>query len=427
MMEICELISNLIQICLMTWFISEFCGYKYNGGAKTVGFAVMLIFDFIFISAVDYFTDYDGLLSAISVVGYVIYGHFALKEKLSVHIFISLFAMVIVFTISSLLFLIASNITKNTAGSLLIEFSLVRFIVLCLCRMTEFSVFKIILYIKKKYDLSDKEWIMFIVVLFLTWVEVMLFTKASIISDIIGIYMTGAAFAAAIINILIYYFVIYVNKAVQNRTELSLMKMQYENVKNMEKNMQTLYDSIYGTKHDIEKHFLYIKTMEEQGHGKKIIEYIDNIIDKQLNVSKIIFTESEVFNALMNIRLAICHKKGINPNINVESSAVSKIKPEDITVLFGNIFDNAIEAAEKTDDKLIMLNIQNQGDYISIYMENSFFGVFDKTLKTTKRNYQEHGFGMKNIKRIVEKYDGMIKCFTDNEMFCCDILLKRDI
>ena len=49
----------------------------------------------------------------------------------------------------------------------------------------------------------------------------------------------------------------------------------------------------------------------------------------------------------------------------------------------------------------------------------------DKNLKTSKANKMEHGFGMKNVKKIVNKYDGMIKCFTDRQMFCCDILLKR--
>ena len=32
---------------------------------------------------------------------------------------------------------------------------------------------------------------------------------------------------------------------------------------------------------------------------------------------------------------------------------------------------------------------------------------------------------MKNIRKIVDKYDGMIKCFVDGHMFCCDILLRR--
>jgi sensor histidine kinase regulating citrate/malate metabolism len=263
-------------------------------------------------------------------------------------------------------------------------------------------------------------------VLFLTWIEVILFTKASIISKEIDLYMFGAAVAAAVINILIYYFFVYINRAMQLKTELSLVKMQYDNVKNTEENMKLLYDNIHGIKHDLEKHFLYIKTMEENGRGDDVIKYIDNVLGEQMNAShKMVFTDNDIFNALMNVRLAICNEKGIYPSINVESKAIDEIRTEDIAILFGNIFDNAIEAAEKTEDKIIIFRVMPQKDYISVYVENSFDGVFDEKLKSTKSDKHGHGMGLKNVRRIVDKYDGMLKCFPDGNMFCCDILLKR--
>ncbi|MBQ8301071.1 MAG: ATP-binding protein, partial [Clostridia bacterium] len=110
--------------------------------------------------------------------------------------------------------------------------------------------------------------------------------------------------------------------------------------------------------------------------------------------------------------------------INIEKNAVDILDAGDIVILFGNILDNAIEAAERTEKKIIILNIQKQGEYVSIYMENSFDGKFDSALVTNKSNKQEHGFGLKNVRKIVDKYNGMIKCFSDADMFCCDILLK---
>lgn len=247
------------------------------------------------------------------------------------------------------------------------------------------------------------------------------------ISAQISKYMLGAAIVAVIINILMYYFIVYINKAMELKTEFALIRMQYDNVKNAEKNMKVLYDSAYGIKHDLEKHFLYIKTMESNGKGEDVIEYVDDILDKKLNAAhKIVFTDNDVFNALMNIRLEICHKKNIHPSVNIESEAINEIKSEDIAVLFGNIFDNAIEAAEKTNERIIILNVQIQGDYISIYMENSFDGLVNAELKTTKKDKVGHGIGMKNVEQIVEKYNGMIKCFAEKKMFCCDILLKRN-
>ncbi len=426
--DICELTSNLLQNFLMVWFISDFCGYKYKGTAKYIGFAAVWMFGFAAISIINYFTDYDGLISAISVMGFVIYAQICLKDKTAVHIFISIASMVIVFTIASFMMLAAAAVSQNEAGALFTEFSAVRLIVLLLCRTAELAVFKTILHIKEQYNLTYREWLLFMAVLVLTWIEVILFTKASIISKEIGLYMFGAAVAAAIINILIYYFFVYINRAMQLKTELSLVKMQYDNVKNTEENMKLLYDNIHGIKHDLEKHFLYIKTMEENGRGDDVIKYIDNVLGEQMNAShKMVFTDNDIFNALMNVRLAICNEKGIYPSINVESKAIDEIRTEDIAILFGNVFDNAIEAAEKTEDKIIIFTVMLQKDYISVYVENSFDGVFDEKLKSTKSDKHGHGMGLKNVRRIVDKYDGMLKCFPDGNMFCCDILLKRQV
>ena len=136
-----------------------------------------------------------------------------------------------------------------------------------------------------------------------------------------------------------------------------------------------------------------------------------------------VFTNNKIFNAIINTRLEICQHKEINAKIKVENDVLNNVKNEDIVVLFGNILDNAIEAAEKTTDKFISLEIQKQGAYISIYMENSFDGLFDPELKSRKNGKQEHGIGMKNVRKIVEEYNGMMKCFSERNMFCCDILL----
>lgn len=212
------------------------------------------------------------------------------------------------------------------------------------------------------------------------------------------------------------------------KTEMELLTMQYKNVKHTEEKMKALYDSTYSLNHDLEKHFIYLKTMVQEGNSNKVISYIDDILEnKLLKMQKIMFTDNDVFNAIINTRLEICRVKNIYPSINVDNNAIAEIKSDDITILFGNIFDNAIEAVEKANKKIIILNVQIQGEYVSIYMENSFDGKLNNELKTRKRNKYEHGFGLKNVKNIIEKYDGLMQCFTNKELFCCDILLKRNI
>ena len=231
-----------------------------------------------------------------------------------------------------------------------------------------------------------------------------------------------------IINIVTYFFMYKIKQDTETKLEYELLKMQYANMKSMESNMKALYDSTYSVKHDLEKHLLAIKTMAEKNRCPDIHRYIEHICDKDLNtVQKIVFTDNDVFNAVINTKLELCKQKGIFPSINIANDAIDFLRISDIAVLFGNIFDNAIEAAQQADYKIIVLNIQLQGEYVSIYMENSFHeNHSDMELKTTKKDQTKHGFGTKNVQKIVEENDGMIQYFqNESGMFCCDILLKK--
>ena len=90
--------------------------------------------------------------------------------------------------------------------------------------------------------------------------------------------------------------------------------------------------------------------------------------------------------------------------------------------------DNAIEAAEKSAKKRVCLDVRNKGEYLSVCITNSIDeSVLDKNreLKTTKENKKLHGLGLKSVKAVVDKYNGMIQFFEENGEFCCHLLLLK--
>lgn len=429
MMEILfELTATAIQSFLIIWFVSEYCGYKYRGIKRYIFFGIMWLCDCIIVNFINQFVAYDGLISLISILEYCIYCYLCLKKDSFVHIFVVCFAMVIVFTLSSVFSMFMSAITEVPLEELFSKVSWLRLILIVICRFAEFLTFRFILYLNKAYSLSRKEWILFALLSVITWLEVVLFNKATIICSEIKIYMLGTSLLALVTNIIMYYFVLRINRESKYKTELTLLKMQYDNVKDTEEHMKALYESLHDLKHDLEKHFLAIKVKAEKAGAAAVIDYTNKIMNKYIsNAHQAVFTDNEILNSIINVRLELCRHKEICVRVHIEPNALDNIEDEDIVVLFGNIFDNAIEAAEKIygADRNIMLNVQKQGVYISIYMENGFDGEFDAELRTKKLNKNEHGIGMKNVKRIVEQYNGMIKCFPEKNMFCCDILLEN--
>ena len=85
-------------------------------------------------------------------------------------------------------------------------------------------------------------------------------------------------------------------------------------------------------------------------------------------------------------------------------------KYEDLCVVLGNMLDNAIEASEKVTDRWINVSIGLRKNGLVIVVENSFDGIIKKNIHgniiSIKENKEHHGYGLKSIRKTVEKYDG---------------------
>ena len=101
----------------------------------------------------------------------------------------------------------------------------------------------------------------------------------------------------------------------------------------------------------------------------------------------------------------------------------------DISALFGNVLDNAIESVEKLDDKekrLIHLSVAKQKNFLRIRSEN--YTEEKITFKngmpvTTKKDKRFHGFGMKSIQSTVRKYGGSVTAGVRDNWFELRILI----
>lgn len=423
-----ELAASFIQMFLWTWFITETFGFKKDNNISKIGFVLMWITAFVEISIINKIVVYDGFLTGIICLTHFIYARLYLKGSFWSQIFVILFSVAIIFTVGSVIIFSLSFISGNTTGSLIEEFTLYRLTIVVAARVLEYIIFKAVININSEYALTKKEWFLFAAMPALTWATVSIITSVSMEAYSIRAELFYIVLIMVIINIAIFYFMYKIKKDTKVKHEYELLKMQNNNTKQTEINMKALYESTYTIKHDLEKHLLAIKAMAEKEKCEDIDNYVNNIIEHNISdVQKIVFTDNDIFNAIVNTKLELCRQKGIFPSINVSDEAVSYIKSSDIVVIFGNLFDNAIEAAEKTEKKIIILNVRLQGEYISIYMENSFNEkCSDVELTTTKADKIGHGFGVKNIKAAIEENGGMIQYFKNSDdMFCCDILMKK--
>lgn len=176
--------------------------------------------------------------------------------------------------------------------------------------------------------------------------------------------------------------------------------------------------------HDMKNQLSVIKTLHGQNRIDSITE-LENSIDVYSSIAK---TGNEALDIVLTQKGLICSSKNIKFTYIIDGKSFSFMKPTDITSLFGNILDNAIESAsdEDNDFKLIKLSCETKKDFLQIQETN----YCHKDLKfknglpiTTKEDKTSHGYGMKSISYIIEKYQGQIKVILENNIFHLYILI----
>lgn len=180
-------------------------------------------------------------------------------------------------------------------------------------------------------------------------------------------------------------------------------------------------------RHDIKNHMSILGEYINNGDIEKAKEYIERINGFTENIKVERYTGIGVVDAVIS---HMCNNMDKAIDFQWEGSITDEknIDVFDMCTLFVNIMKNAIEACEKCiGDKYIKVKIYQYNEMIKIYEENTFCGDIkvDKggNLITLKEDNVNHGFGSKNIRSVVEKYDGVIKLEYDENIFKLDIMI----
>lgn len=140
-------------------------------------------------------------------------------------------------------------------------------------------------------------------------------------------------------------------------------------------------------------------------------------------------TGNEAFNIVMAEKGKYCADNEIKISCIADGQTLSFMAPTDIYSLMGNILDNAIEAVmrlEEQDKKLIDISLRSESGVVRIRVENYYNGALafaDDLPVTTKDDSYFHGYGVKSIKSIAEKYGGFVRFIVDDETFVINVII----
>ncbi len=222
------------------------------------------------------------------------------------------------------------------------------------------------------------------------------------------------------------YFIRFMEDNYQLKVKLELLEqqatMQYKYYLHQEKkHLESLR-----ILHDVNKH---IAVMEGLYHGddkEGTINYIKeiNTILKPLLPQQL--TNNGILNILLNDKIHNAEKLHIDLQFEIGNVDLSFMNPMDITTIFGNLLDNALEACEQVNGApWIRLKINPYYEMIAIKIENSSSNIVSwKEGRPISQKGTNHGIGLSNVERAVEKYDGSMNLSSENGIFQCNVLIN---
>ena len=202
---------------------------------------------------------------------------------------------------------------------------------------------------------------------------------------------------------------------------LEQAKVQYEYYLTQAKK----YDQTIQILHDVNKHIKAIEGLYGAEQEKTAGEYATKIRELLKPLIPVQYTENPILNILLTDKESVMREKGISVTIKIDNVNLNFIEPIDITTIFGNLLDNAIEATEKLKgEKYICIKIGSYHKMIVVSIENNCNEVKWRNGFPVSNKGKNGGIGLLNVQSSIKKYDGDLTLKNDGNKFAAELFLN---
>ncbi len=214
----------------------------------------------------------------------------------------------------------------------------------------------------------------------------------------------------------------YVNT--EKRAMETVLETQYRNYRAMQDSIDIINRKYHDLKHQI-------AILRSGLDTEKKTEYLDQVEREISAYEAQNKTGNEVLDTILTGKSQQCRAEGISFTCVADGHALDFLSVMDMSAIFGNALDNAIESVMKIENpemRLIHLTVSVQRQFVSIVVRNRYRDepVMREGLPlTTKKEKNLHGYGVKSIKSTAEKYGGTASVGTGDGWFELSVLLPR--
>lgn len=230
-----------------------------------------------------------------------------------------------------------------------------------------------------------------------------------------------------IINFTVFFLFDSLAKLYQEKQAKDFIEQQNRYYENQLQIINASLEASSILRHDMKNHLHTIFTDINTGNISEAKKHISDIVDVYSARTEIIHTGYSAIDSIVNFKLQSAKQNGVKVNANSSIPPNLNFSSFDSTVIFGNLLDNALQAVSLVDkNAFIVLTMHYSKGMLIIKVSNPFINevkIVDGKIISSKSDKENHGYGLKSVKEVVEKYNGTIEIKTDNNIFTITAVL----
>ena len=196
--------------------------------------------------------------------------------------------------------------------------------------------------------------------------------------------------------------------------------------------MDALNLKLRAQRHDFLNHLQVVYSLVEMGETKDAAQYLENVYSQLRTVSRVLRTKMTAFNALLQVKSAVCEERGIRLELEIRSTLEGVSMPAwELCCVVGNLLDNAADAASAADAPRVLLSVGESLGYFEFSVRNNGPEIPPELREhlfepgvTTKG--EGHGMGLAIVKQRLDEYGGRISLVSSPEETAFTVLLPRE-
>ncbi|MBR5805370.1 MAG: sensor histidine kinase [Oscillospiraceae bacterium] len=232
-------------------------------------------------------------------------------------------------------------------------------------------------------------------------------------------------FSAIIVlaNILLFSLISKLDEENQTRQQNALLNQQIRIGMENVTALQQAYSRQRSMTHDFNNHLTVIRSLLVSGETQQAALYTDRLLNTSISVSRLFESGNSVVDTLLTRKYSQAKAMDINMQVFIDDLTQLAVPSEELVVILSNLLDNAIDACEKcTGEKLIKVKFSKEDENYILSVHNTAANI-SPNLSTTKEDSLNHGFGLKNIISVLDKYSYPYLIDTSDNWFKFTALL----